>query len=313
MNDSIKKSIVKARRNDRVVVKTTIDKFQKSERWNDLIKIQKKKTMTNEKMRIFIKRTTKSISNNLLINKTFQNNVAKFVKKFLFEKQIIIQRFMQLKQKIKKKRNRRVAMILEINFNFIQSHQLSKSQLHVVTQQVFFLSFKKRLTITVRRIERIAIFTNEANLIVADVTLKETTLKMKMFMNQIDDFENVLNLKHSYEQKYVINDDFIVADSSFFFSFDRYIIIIEIIDEKSDNDLFNDEERYKQLIRNEKLSENIKMKEEKETLNEKNENWTNENEENENDEKKKNEKTSKKKWLEELRRNRDSIEVFFLN
>jgi hypothetical protein len=178
---------------------------------------------------------------------------------------------MQLKQKIKKKRNRRVAMILEINFNFIQSHQLLKFQLHVVTQQVFFLSFKKRLTITVRRIERIAIFTSEANLIVADVTSKETTLKMKMFMNQIDDSENVLNLKHSYKQKYVINDDSIVVDSSSFFSFDRYIIITEIIDEKSDNDLFNDEERYKQLIRDEKLSENIKMKEEKKTLNEKNE------------------------------------------
>ncbi len=91
-------------------------------------------------------------------------------------------------------------------------------------------------------------------------------------MNQIDDFENVLNLKHSYEQKYVINDDFIVVDFSFFFSFDRYIIITEIIDEKSDSDLFSDEERYKQLIRNEKLNENIKMKEKKETLNEKNEN-----------------------------------------
>jgi hypothetical protein len=67
------------------------------------------------------------------------------------------------------------------------------------------------------------------------------------------------------------------------------------------------------LIRNEKLSENIKMKEKKETLNEKNENWTNENEENEDDEKKENEKTSKKEWLEELRRNRDSTEVFFLD
>jgi hypothetical protein len=131
---------------------------------------------------------------------------------------------MQLKQKIKKKRNRRVAMILEINFNFIQSHQLLKSQFQIVTHQVFFLSFKKRLTIIVRKVERIAIFTNEANLIVADVTSKETNLKIKMFMNQIDDFENVLNLKHSYEHKYVINDDFIVADSSFLFSFDRYII-----------------------------------------------------------------------------------------
>jgi hypothetical protein len=67
------------------------------------------------------------------------------------------------------------------------------------------------------------------------------------------------------------------------------------------------------LIRDEKLNENIKMKKEKETLNEKNENWTNKNEENEDDEKKKNEKTSKKKWLEELRKNRDSIKIFFLN
>jgi hypothetical protein len=62
------------------------------------------------------------------------------------------------------------------------------------------------------------------------------------------------------------------AVSGFADAFDRYIIITEIIDEKSDNDLFSDEERYKQLIRDEKLSENIKMKEEKETLNEKNEN-----------------------------------------
>ncbi len=113
---------------------------------------------------------------------------------------------------------------------------------------------------------------------------------MKKFMNQIDDSENVLNLKHSYDQKYVINDEFIIVDSSFFFSFDRYIIITVIIDEKSDNDLFSDEEWYKQLIRDEKLSENVKMKEKKEILNEKND----EENENENDEKKENEKTSKK-------------------
>jgi hypothetical protein len=197
---------------------------------------------------------------------------------------------MQLKQKIKKKQDRRVAMILEINFNFIQSHQLSKSQLQIVTQQVFSLSFKKRLTIIVRRIKRIAILANEANLIVVDVTSKEAILKMKRFMNQIDDFENVLNLKHSYDQKYVIDDKSIIADSSLFFSFDRYIIITVITNKKSNNDLFNDEERYKQLIRDEKLSENVKMKEEKEILNEEND----EENENENEEKKENEKTSKK-------------------
>ncbi len=65
---------------------------------------------------------------------------------------------------------------------------------------------------------------------------------MKKFMNQIDDSENVLNLKHSYDQEYVIDDEFIITDSSFFFSFDRYIIITVIIDEKSNNDLFSDKE-----------------------------------------------------------------------
>jgi hypothetical protein len=45
-----------------------------------------------------------------------------------------------------------------------------------------------------------------------------------------------------------------------------------IINEKLNNDLFSDKERYKQLIRNEKLSENVKMNEEKKILNEKNEN-----------------------------------------
>jgi hypothetical protein len=76
---------------------------------------------------------------------------------------------------------------------------------------------------------------------------------MKMFMNQIDDFENVLNFKHSYNQKYVIDEKSIIVDSSLFFLFDRYIIINVITDEKSDSDLFSDEERYKQLIRDEKV------------------------------------------------------------
>jgi hypothetical protein len=45
-----------------------------------------------------------------------------------------------------------------------------------------------------------------------------------------------------------------------------------IINEKFDNDLFNNEKRYKQLIQDEKLSENIKMKEKEKALNKKNEN-----------------------------------------
>jgi hypothetical protein len=94
----------------------------------------------------------------------------------------------------------------------------------------------------VRRVEKITIFASEANLIVVDVTSKKAILKMKKFMNQIDDSENVLNLKHSYDQEYVIDDEFIITDSSFFFSFDRYIIITVIIDEKSNNDLFSDKE-----------------------------------------------------------------------
>ncbi len=93
----------------------------------------KKKTMTNEKMRIFIKRTTKNISNNLLINKTFQNNVVKFVKKFLFEKQIIIQRFMQLKQKIKKSEidvSRWFLKSISISFNHINYRSLNYMSSH---------------------------------------------------------------------------------------------------------------------------------------------------------------------------------------
>jgi hypothetical protein len=51
-----------------------------------------------------------------------------------------------------------------------------------------------------------------------------------------------------------------------------------IIDEKFNNELLNDEKQYKQLIRNEKLNENIKMRKKEETLNENHEN--NENNEN---------------------------------
>jgi hypothetical protein len=203
--------------------------------------MKRKKIIANEKVRILIKRTTKSILNNLLI-KYFVIDDTKFVEKFLFERQIILQKSLQLKQKKKKKGNRRVAMILKINFNFIQSRQLSKTTLQIVTQQVFSLSFKKRLTIIVRRIEKIAILANEANLIVVDVISTEAAAKMKLFMNQIDDSDNIMNLHHSYHQKYVINDDFIIVDSSLFFSFDKYIIITEITNEKSDNDLFSDEE-----------------------------------------------------------------------
>ncbi len=115
--------------------------------------------------------------------KYFVIDDIKFVRKFLFEKQIILQRSLQLKQKKKKKRDCRVAMILKINFNFIQSRQLSKTTLQIVTQQTFSLSFKKRLTIIIRRVEKIATFASEANLIVADVTSTEVVAKMKLFMN----------------------------------------------------------------------------------------------------------------------------------
>ncbi len=148
--------------------------------------------------------------------KYFVIDDIKFVRKFLFEKQIILQRSLQLKQKKKKKRDCRVAMILKINFNFIQSRQLSKTTLQIVTQQTFSLSFKKRLTIIIRRVEKIATFASEANLIVADVTSTKAVAKMKLFMNQIDDSDNIMNLHHSYHQKYVINDDSIIVDSSFF-------------------------------------------------------------------------------------------------
>ncbi len=48
----------------------------------------------------------------------------------------------------------------------------------------------------------------------------------------------------------------------FFFSFDKYIVIIEISNEKFDNNLFSDEKQYEQLIRKNKLSENLKKNDE---------------------------------------------------
>ncbi len=172
-----------------------------------------------------------------------------------------MQRFIQLKQKKKKEKNRRVAMIIEFNFNFTQNNSLSQTTLSIAIHQIFSLSFKKRLTIIVRRIERIAILTSEANLIVVDAISIEAAAQMKLFMNQINDFKNILNLKHSYDQKYVMNDDFIIANSSFFFSFDKYIIIIDVTNEKSNNDLFSDEERYEQTLLNDKLSTNVRKNE----------------------------------------------------
>ncbi len=44
-------------------------------------------------------------------------------------------------------------------------------------------------------------------------------------MNQIDDFKNILNLKYSYDQEYVINNEFIFVDLSFFF----YLIDISLL------------------------------------------------------------------------------------
>ncbi len=206
---------------------------------------------------------------------------------------------MQLKQKIKKKRNRRVAMILEINFNFIQSHQLSKSQLQIVTQQVFSLSFKKRLTITVRRVERIVTFANEANLIVATSLRKKRSWKWKC-----------LWIKSTILRMFWISNIHIIKNTSLmknlsllilrFFSYSIDISSLMWLLMKNQTVIYsvmkNDTSSWFEMKR---LSENVKMKEKKEILNEKNENWTNLNEENEtneneNDEKEKNEKTSKK-------------------
>ncbi len=69
-----------------------------------------------------------------------------------------------------------------------------------MTHATYSLSFKKRIIITVKRIERVVALTNEANLIVADATTKETKKKIQRFMNQIDDSNNVFNFDHDYNQ-----------------------------------------------------------------------------------------------------------------
>jgi hypothetical protein len=69
-----------------------------------------------------------------------------------------------------------------------------------MTHAIYSLSFKKRITIIVKRAERVVALTNEANLIIADATAKETKKKIQRFMNQIDDFDNVFNFDHDYNQ-----------------------------------------------------------------------------------------------------------------
>ncbi len=66
-------------------------------------------------------------------------------------------------------------------------------------------------------------------------------------MNQIDDLDNVFNFDHDYNQHWILQKDSIIVDSSFSSFNDRYIMIIEIINEKSNNDVFFHESRYDYL------------------------------------------------------------------
>ena len=87
---------------------------------------------------------------------------------------------------------------------------------------------------------------NKMNLIVVEVISKNVAAKMKQFMNQMNDLIDILNFFVSYEQEFVLDDVFIIANFDSSFSFDRYIIIIE--KSKSNNDVFNDDARYEQLL-----------------------------------------------------------------
>ncbi len=80
-------------------------------------------------------------------------------------------------------------------------------------------------------------------------------------MNQIDDSNNVFNFDHDYNHDWILQKDSTIVDSFFSFFSDRYIMIIEIINEKSNNDVFFHESRYDYLNDDENENDNEKNNE----------------------------------------------------
>jgi hypothetical protein len=72
------------------------------------------------------------------------------------------------------------------------------------------------------------VFTNEVDLIAIETISKEAIANMRRFINQIDDSKIILNLKHTYDQQFMYNDDLINVDSASSSSFDAYIMIIDV-------------------------------------------------------------------------------------
>ncbi len=141
-----------------------------------------------------------------------------------------------------------------------------------MTHAIYSLSFKKRITIIVKRAERVVALTNEANLIIADATAKETKKKIQRFMNQIDDFDNVFNFDHDYNQDWVLQENSTIVDSSFSSFSDRYTMITEVINEKSNNDVFFHESRYDYLNDDENENDDENDDEDDDENNDENEN-----------------------------------------
>ena len=69
--------------------------------------------------------------------------------------------------------------------------------------------------------------TKKQNLIETKLIKNETKQKMKNFLNQIKNSKNIFNFDHVYVQEDLNNDNTFISDSSLFFSFDRYILMIE--------------------------------------------------------------------------------------
>ncbi len=67
-------------------------------------------------------------------------------------------------------------------------------------------------------------------------------------MNQIDDSNNVFNFDHDYNHDWILQEDLTIVDSSSSFFSDQYIMITEVINEQSNNEVFFHESRYDYLI-----------------------------------------------------------------
>ncbi len=96
-------------------------------------------------------------------------------------------------------------MIIKTKFNKYQENILINTYFFVVrnyflniTRAFYFLFFKKRIIIIMRKIKQVITLTNETNLIVVDVITKKTRQKTQHYINYLDNLSNMFNFNYDY-------------------------------------------------------------------------------------------------------------------